>query len=177
MASWIDLPTAWPDARSLDAHRTKIGGQNNADAVYENAVANCGVTLRAKQANSAGWYGGPYPIPMRLNRDGFWRSPTIAPLIAATAANRTINGFIIPWWYQPDDDIDAVKTWEVPGSTATLAWMTPAILTLGFGFNPQPRMLASGDDPGMVRTAWLVWEWQTGSSSAWFGGFHLAEGS
>jgi hypothetical protein len=174
-ASFVDLPTTFPEERSLDAHMCRIGGQNNADAVYEQALANYDVILHTKQANSSGWYGGPYPIPMRLDRDGFWRSPSVSPLIASTAANKTINAMVIPWWYEPSLTLDIEQNWTADG-TATLKWQTPATITITRGFNPEPRLLATGSDPGLVRFAWLIWKWGTStSSSSWFGGFHLAE--
>lgn len=176
MASWIDGPTTFPEERSLDAHICKKLGQNNADAVYEHCLNNYSFILPAKVANSATWYGGPDPIPMRLDRDGLWRSPKIKPLAASTAAptNRNLTVFVIPTWYEPDDDLDMSYTWDI-NNTATLYWETAQTISWRRGVEPNLDILPSGDEVGMVRYAYLVWQWNTGSVSCWFAGFHIEE--
>jgi len=174
VASWTDGPTTLPEERSLDAHTCKVLGQGNADAVYQHALQNYCLILPAAVPDAAGWYGGPYPIPMRLNRDGEWRTPLISPLAGGTGASRTLRGYLTRTWREPDGDVDDYQDWEM-ANTVDVKWNTAAEITVAMGWQPTTRRFPSGDEVGEVRIAYLVFTWEPAASNASFAGFHLAE--
>jgi len=174
MASWTDGPATLPEERSLDAHTCKVLGQGNADAVYEQALQNYCLILPAEVLDAAGWYGGPYPIPMRLGRDGEWRTPLISPLAGGAGNPRTIRGYLLKTWYEPDADRDPYQDWPM-ADTTDVKWNTAAEITVPVGWEPATRRFPSGDEDGEVRIAWLVFDWTQTSASGRFAGFHLSE--
>jgi len=173
-----NFPTTWTEQACLNAHLTRES-QKAVEALTEETRNDYCVILQAAEQHSAGYYLGPIPIMVRLDRDGKWRSPYIEPLFAGNGNNNTLCGVITDTWRVPSynsvtDIGDPAVEW-VSNSSWTQEWGGLSKIELPSYFSPTRHLTYDGDEECVTRIAWLTFFWGTVVGMPAISGYHIVE--
>lgn len=174
---YVRGPVTAPEGEPLDAHTARTLIQRNLEAIYEETRQDYVCLLPVSEQIAAGWYQGPAPILMRIDRDGQWRDVTVSALCCGGTNQRTLRIYITAGNIEPDDARDPFVDVTVAAGVINL-WQTGGTISPPRGWLPWPMTLyPDGDEDGFVAVGWLVFMWDSfaGLNPPQFAGFRATE--
>lgn len=152
---------------SLDAWTARERIQKNTEAVYEEARDDGRVIFPAyREIASITTPAGPWPIRLRMDRNGLWRTQYIDILFAPGGLNaKPVWAVITDTYRRPTSDTllggpggsDPYAEWS-PATTSTPAWLGAQAVTFPRDWAPSIVERGDGVERGRMRLAWLsVW--------------------
>lgn len=172
---WIRGRTSVTEGDSLDAHTARKLMQGNVESVFESALDQSICILPAAQTGNAAWFSGPHPVLARCDRDGRYRKLSVAPLCSGGTSGSTLRATLTPLYYPPSST-DLELEFTIASGTV-VSWRTAQAFTPPAGWVPAYHPFSLGDDPGVVRLCWLMFEWSSlsGATAPKFAGFRVIE--
>jgi len=165
-----DIPAAWAEEDSLSAHLT-VHAQRAAEAIYEETRNDLCVLFDQTRVNSV---MVEFPIRMRRDRNGLYRSFQVTPLAYAPYGTSCDLYFFIR-------DTAGRAFWDYPYaewlsvSAAAHAWQTPKTIDIPRDFMPSPYITHDGDERQRTQICWGYFYWVITSGVPSLGGYRLEE--